>query len=113
MDTININVFSTIGSTFCVEAKDGDKLYELIKKSIETKKESRTLIFELITTAFLNSAIGKLYQDFNEDDLKQSITVKDISQSGAIALKRVVETAKLFFKYPETLQNSINEILGD
>jgi hypothetical protein len=39
--------------------------------------------------------------------------VSDISDSGIVSLKRVVDTAKLYFKDPEAMQRSINDILED
>jgi hypothetical protein len=115
MDTIEINIFGIVGSNFCVEAEDGDKVHELITKALneKVKVEISFLNIDLLTTAFLNSAIGKLYKDFSEDDIKMNLSVKDLSRSGAVSLKRVVETAKLYFRYPEAMQKSINEILGD
>jgi len=115
METLKINIYSIVGSSFCVEAEDGERVFELIKKTLHEKKtvEISFLNVELLTTAFLNSAIGKLYQDFSETEIKNLLSVKDISNSGAIALKRVVETAKAFYKNPEALQESINKILEE
>lgn len=115
MDTIKLNILSVIGSKFCVEAEDGEKIYDLIYKAFKENKkiELSFLNIELLTTAFLNSAVGKLYKDFNEDEIKKKLSVSDISKSGAVSLKRVVDNAKLFYKNPEALQDSINNILDD
>ena len=60
MSKININVYNTVGNSLCVDTEDGQKVYELIKKAIELDRKI-TLSFEnidLITSAFLNTAIG-------------------------------------------------------
>lgn len=54
-----------------------------------------------LTSAFLNAAIGQLYVEFTEDQIRANLTVKDIEQDDLALLKRVVETAKAFFKNPE------------
>ncbi len=115
MDTIQIKIYSIAGSEFCVEAHDGEKVFTLISKALKEKKKVE-ISFQnvaLLTTAFLNSAIGKLYKDFSEQEIKASLSVKEITQSGAVSLKRVVETAKAFYKNPDALRESVNKILGE
>ena len=114
-NTVKINIFSIVGSNFCVEAEDGEKVYELLRKALAEMKmvEISFLNVELLTTAFLNSAVGKLYGIFSEELLKKSLSVKEITPSGAVSLKRVVETTKAFYKNPEALQESINKILEE
>lgn len=115
MENITIYIVNTIGDVFGVEAEDGQKVFELITKAFQEKKKV-ILSFkniEILTTAFLNTAIGQLYKDHSEEFIKENIQVSDISESGKVALKRVVDTAKLFYKDPEALQRSIDEILED
>ena len=115
MDNSTINIVNTVGDSFCVEADDGQKVFELIKKVLIEKRKV-TLSFlnvEMLTTAFLNTAIGQLYRDFSEDLIRENLKVENLSQSGLVSLKRVVDTAKLYYKDPEAMQRSINDILGD
>ncbi len=113
MDNATINIVNTIGDVYGVEAEDGQKVFELIIRSF-TKKKKVTLSFrniEILTTAFLNTAVGQLYKDFPEEYIKDNLRVADISESGKVALKRVVDTAKLYYKDPEALKRSIEEII--
>ena len=115
MENSIINIVNVVGDSFCIEAEDGKKVFELIKKVL-TEKRKVTLSFlnvEMLTTAFLNTAIGQLYRDFPEELIKENLRVESISQSGLVSLKRVVDTAKLYYKDPDAMQRSINEILGD
>ncbi len=68
---------------------------------------------EKLTTAFLNNAIGKLYKDFDEEKIKQSLSLENITQSAKVRLKRVVTNAKNFYKNPDKMRESIKEILGE
>ncbi len=115
MENIIINIVNTIGDVYGVEAEDGQKVFELIVKSFKDEKRV-TLSFqniEILTTAFLNTAVGQLYKDFTEDYIREKLTVSDISESGKVALKRVVDTAKLYYRDPEALKRSIQEIIED
>jgi len=99
METITINIVNTVGDSFCVEAADGQKVFELIKKALSDKRKV-TLSFlnvEMLTTAFLNTAIGQLYKDFSEELIKKNLKVENMSQNGLVSLKRVVDTAKLYY----------------
>ncbi|MFZ5430334.1 MAG: STAS-like domain-containing protein [Bacteroidota bacterium] len=113
-DTI-INIVNTIGDVYGVESEDGQKVFELIVKAFGDKKKV-TLSFQniaMLTTAFLNTAVGQLYKDFQEDYIRENLKVTDISDSGKVALKRVVDTAKLYYKDPGALKRSIDEITED
>lgn len=106
---------NVIGDVYGVEAGDGQKVFDLILKAFKDKKKI-TLSFkniEMLTTAFLNTAVGQLYKDHSEGFIRDNLKVSDISESGKVALKRVVDTAKLYYKNPDALSKSIDEIIGD
>lgn len=112
---ITIKIVNTIGDVYAVDAEDGQNVFNLIVKAFDEKK-SVILSFqniELLTTAFLNTAVGQLYKDFNEKFIKENLSVADISESGKIALKRVVDTAKLFYKDPQAFKKSIAEMVDE
>ena len=67
----------------------------------------------MLTSAFLNTSIGKVYGEFDEDKIKSSLTVSDISDEDKLLLKRVVDTAKVYYKNPDQFEKSINEIMED
>ena len=115
MEEIIINVFNTVGNSFCVEAEDGQKVYDLVKKSLQEGKKVKLSFqnVEMLTSAFLNTAIGQLYRDFKEDDIKKRISVDKMEQEDMSLLKRVMSTAKLYYKNPERMEKSISEILGE
>ena len=116
MENIEINIVNTIGDRFGVEAEDGQKVFDLIIKAFHDKKKV-TLNFqniEMLTTAFLNTAVGQLYKEYSEEYIKENLKLsKDMSDSSKVALKRVVDTAKLFYKDPEALKRSIDEIIEE
>jgi hypothetical protein len=115
MEDITINIVNIIGDVYGVEAEEGQKVFELIAKAFTDKKKVLLSFqnIEMLTTAFLNTAIGQLYKDFSEGFIKENLKVSDISNSGKVALKRVVDTAKLYYKDPEALKRSIDEIAED
>ncbi len=115
MENITISIVNTIGDVYGVEAEDGQKVFQLIVKAFNDKRKVMLSFqnIEMLTTAFLNTAVGQLYKDHTEDFIKANLKVSDISGSGKVALKRVVDTAKLYYKDPEALKRSIDEITED
>ena len=115
MGITTVNIVKVIGDVYGVEAEDGQRVYDLIVKAFEQKLQV-ILSFqnvELLTTAFLNTAVGQLYGRFTEDEIRERLHVENLSESGKVALKRVVDTAKLFYKDPETLERNIGNVLDD
>lgn len=109
---MNISIINAIGDTFGVEAEEGNKVYELITRAFAENKKVLLSFqnIEMLTTAFLNTAVGQLYKDYSTEFIKENLSVSNISESGKVALKRVVDTAKLFYSDPEALKRSIDEI---
>ena len=115
MKDTTINVVNIVGDVYCIEADEGQRVFDLIKKAFEQDRKVNLSFqnVEFLTTAFLNTAVGQLYKDFKEEEVKENLSVSDISESGKVSLKRVVETAKSYYKDPEALKRSIDEILED
>ncbi len=116
METIELKIYNIVGSQLCIEADDGQKVFSLIKKGFDEGKKI-TLSFQnvdMITTAFLNTAVGQLYRDYPEDKIKSSLEVVNIDPDDARRIKRVTDTAKAFYKDRDgQLKKSISEILGE
>lgn len=113
MNIIKINVYSEVGNSFCVAAEDGEQIFKKISQAI---KEERKVVIsflnvEILTSAFLNSAIGQLYGSFDEKLLKNSLEVDNIDDDDKLLLKRVVETAKAYYKDTDRFEKSIKAIM--
>ncbi|MDD2267676.1 STAS-like domain-containing protein [Sulfuricurvum sp.] len=115
MESVKINVFNIVGNGNCTLPEDGEKVFEAIKKALESNKKAMISFKNVttITSAFLNSAIGKLYGSFEDAKLKESLQVEDMAVEDQIILKRVVIGAKLYFKDSQRMVESIKEILGE
>ena len=112
-ETIKKSVYQIVGSELCVEADDGKKVAGIISEFIRQKKHI-TLSFlnvTMLTSAFLNTAIGLLYRDFQETDVKEYLSVEDLQPADRVLLKRVIETAKLYYKDPKRMEESVKEIM--
>ena len=114
-EDIGIFIFEVVGSPLCVASNDGQKVYDRIAAALKADR-SITLSFHNVTTltsAFLNSAIGQLYEAFSEEQIRSRLKVEDMEQDDLALLKRVVDNAKLYFKDPQRFDQIVQETLED
>lgn len=114
-ETIIINIYEIVGSGLCVASQDGQKVFEQTFQALKDGKKVQLsfLNVDSLTSAFLNAAIGQLYGVFDHNILKNILSVKDIEQSDLALLKRVIDTAKQYFKDPAVIEAIRREALGE
>lgn len=102
-EEVSIRVAEAAGSRLCVASDDGEKIFSLITDAL---KESRKVHLSFqnvssLTSAFLNAAVGQLYGKYSEELIRECLRVSDMAPEDRALLKRVVDTAKVYFKDPE------------
>ncbi|KAF1082366.1 MAG: hypothetical protein GQF41_1087 [Candidatus Rifleibacterium amylolyticum] len=100
---VTIKIADLIGSSLCISAEDGQKVFEKIKPLIQ---EGRTVVvsFERVTmliSLFLNAAIGQLYGTFSEEEIRARVNVNGLADDDLEMLKRVVDNAKRYYANPK------------
>lgn len=97
MKTIKISDYVSLNQAATVD--EGQKIYDLIIQYLE-KKEVVELDFSditVITTAFLNIAIGCLYKDHTSEELNEYIKFSNLLPGKKDRITMVVENAKIFY----------------
>ena len=112
---IRVSVFNVVGNSFCVDATDGEAVFATLSKAVQQNQpvELSFQNVDMLTSAFLNTAIGQLYRDFSEKQIRDLLSVTEIANEDKVLLKRVIETAKLYYKDPQWLEDSIKKIMGE
>jgi hypothetical protein len=116
MANLIIRITDVVGSGLCIASDDGDKVHAKIVDAIKRgdKVQLSFAGIQDLTSAFLNSAIGQLYGEFQETQLKASLLPPiEASPDDLALLKRVVERAKEYFKDRERFHKAEREVLGD
>ncbi|OIN95735.1 MAG: hypothetical protein AUJ21_02695 [Anaerolineae bacterium CG1_02_58_13] len=114
-DIITLRIYEIVGSNLCVASQDGQKVFEQIQQALKDGKNVRLSFqnVESLTSAFLNAAIGQLYGFFDNDLLKERLSVANIEKDDLALLKRVIDTAKQYFKDPAVIEAVRREAMGD
>lgn len=110
-----VQVVDIVGSGLCVSSDDGQLVYDRIAELLR-EKHKVTVSFEGVDTlisAFLNAAIGQLYGEFSEEDIREYISVVHMSQDDKALLKRVIDNAKIYFKNRQQFDNAWKAEVSD
>jgi len=112
---VTVSIFEVVGSPLCVASGDGQKVYDRIALAL---KEGWSVFLSFhnvstLTSAFLNTAIGQLYGEFSEEQIRSLLTVQDMQSDDLALLKRVIETAKEYFKDLYRFGEVIRDTSGD
>lgn len=95
-----IVIKDVVGSANWIQVADGTKVYNQIlpalKAGMDVELSFCGRIF--VITAFLNAAIGKLYNGQFSDETLAHISYIDADESDLEKVRRVVENAKLYYK---------------
>lgn len=112
---MTISLFEVVGSPLCVASGDGQKVYERLAAAFGERRKVALSFHNVsaLTSAFLNAAIGQLYGQFSEKQILTLLKVQDIRQDDLALLKRVIETAKQYFKDPEKFDQAVRDAMED
>jgi len=114
--TVEIALVAIVGDGDCTSSEDGQKVYEAIVEVLRAGNKVQLSFkgVEDLTSAFLNAAVGQLYKEYSEEDLKAKLSPTDFTQDDLSILKRVVERAKDFFNDGNEARhrNATDEALG-
>ena len=111
MKEFNIRVFETTGSANAVTSDDGNRLFEKIDTAL-SKDVAVTIDFDainLITSAFLNAAIGQLYSKYESDTLNSKLKITNMEDEDLELLSEVIERAKEYFANKEAIDQAIQK----
>lgn len=83
-----------INSEFASDNEQGNLIFDKINKLVNDKNNEEIYLdfseLKIITTAFLNNAIGKLYKKYSVDDLKDRLKIKNLKDKSDLELLRLV-----------------------
>lgn len=110
-----LNAKEIIGSNIAVSASKGEILYEKIAESLKTGSKVEVDFSGItdLTTAFLNVAVGHLYNLFTSSELNESLKISNIDNLDRYLLKQVIERVKMNKKESDEFRKLLSEVLED
>ena len=113
MDFVRISVKDIVGSK-AIEASSGEKIRETIAFHIK-KGNSVVLDFKGVTSIlslFLNPAVGDLYGEFSEIEVREHLRFTNLPTEYGETFKRVIDRAKEFYKNRDVVTKIIDKETG-
>ncbi len=110
---IGINIAEKLGAKSAVSTDSGKYICNLIIKVIE-KGGLVELNFAgvgLLTSAFLNAAIGQLYNKYDSPTLQEKLSVVNMDSDDKYTLSLVIKRAKEYFANTEAFEKTVGEVL--
>ena len=91
-----IDIETVLGDVNGIDAEEGQQIYDLILKAfLDSKKVILSFdSMEVLSDEFLQSAVGQLYKNYSHAEIKENMVIENISLTGKVALKRIVDKAK-------------------
>lgn len=110
---IQLKIKDIISRKTAVSSDDGDIVYNRIVECINDNSVAELDFSEIsiLTTAFLNSAIGQLYNKFSSEQLNKTISLKNVADEDKILFKKVIERAKEYFRDKKGFEDSANSAI--
>lgn len=112
-DPIVIKVSDYTATSLAVAADEGEKVYQTIKKLFSAYQ---TIVLDfsdisLMTTAYLNGAIGQLYNDYSSQELADRLKLENVSADDLPLFKKVTNRAKEFYKNETTFGQTVQKVI--
>ena len=104
-----------INSPLAVSTEKGEMVFQAIDSHLQ-KNEKVVIDFkgiDLMITAFLNAAIGKLYgnKKYTSEFLNEHLSLENVASEDRSLFKDVIERAKEYFENKESFDKNANEAI--
>jgi len=114
MNKIEIRVVDTINSPSALTREQGKLVYDTILTYM--KKNQKVILdfsdIESLITPFLNVAIGKLYEDYSSDQIKELIEFTHIPTGMTSKFQLVINNAKLYYSNKDGFNDVLKDVLN-
>jgi hypothetical protein len=110
-----LTVKDIINSQLAVSTEKGEMVFEAINSHLQ--KDEKVIVdfkgIDLMITAFLNAAIGKLYgnKNYSGSFLNEHIKLENIEKDDISLFKDVIERAKEYFEDKEGFDKNANSVI--
>jgi len=103
MPAVRLKAAEILGNDLCISSEDGQTLFEATASLISEGKQV-IVSFEgvsMLISLFLNAAIGQLYGQFTENQVRSHLLVEGLAPDDMELIRGVVENAKKYYSRPK------------
>lgn len=113
IEILNISILDEINSNAAVSTEDGNRVFNKINRALENSIPINLnfININLLTSAFLNAAIGQLYSKFSSKELNEKLNITNISEEDKSVFLLVVKRAKEYFADKKRFNSVIDNVI--
>ena len=106
---IRIKLTDTVGSNLCVSSEDGGAVFEKLQAALHTDRpiELDFSGIDMVISAFLNAAVGRLAEHRSIKQIHERITFKNLGDDDRELVDRVLENAVCFYEAPDRFREAL------
>ena len=106
-----INIVETIDTPYCVDLGHAKKIYEILNDCLQKKQKVEISFIgaKMVITAFLNTAVGVLYKDFDTKVIDDLLSVIDIEPKFKVMWDKVIYGSPIYYKDKEGIDKIFQE----
>lgn len=111
MAVTKIRIVDIVDSSVAVSTEKAQRVYKLLARKLRAR-EAVELSFEgvdAVITAFLNTAIGQLYKEFSDKEIRTYLHIEASPEIRAM-IKSTADNAKRFFKNPAPYREAYRQL---
>lgn len=110
---VEVLIRDLIKTNFAVTTDDGNQVFDIVNQNL-SNNESIILDFKginLMTTAFLNAAIGQLYSNkkYSSEFLNSNLKLQNVPEQDKALFGMVVKRAKEYFANKESFERNTSD----
>ncbi|QNL51959.1 STAS-like domain-containing protein [Olivibacter sp. SDN3] len=108
---MELKVVDVIKSDVALSPEPAHLLYQEIRNIVRNKNVA-IIDFskvQILSTAFLNSAIGRLYSDFSSEELNEYLKIVNLADDDKNLLRKVIKRAKEYFADKDSFDKKIGD----
>lgn len=115
MDRVTVDIKDTIQTVYCIDMEDGEVVYKVVKQELD-KGNAVELSFEgieMVITAFLNSAIGRLFGEFEKDTVHRQVRAVNLHKDFVPMWDRVMRSAPIYYAHKDKVEHHTKKEMED
>lgn len=112
---VKIKVVDVIGSNLGVSSEDGGAVFEKIQIALNAR-QSVELDFtgiDMLISAFLNAAVGKLVEKLSVEEIHQRVKFTGMADGDPELLEKVLENAHRYYEDPDRFRKLLEMEVSD
>lgn len=110
-----ISIHDVAGSEVCISSDSGQKVYDTLRSAISQGNKVQISFENIksISAAFLDSAIGQLYNGKIQVNVDENLSFESISPGRLLMVKKAISDAKEYYSNPEGYIAKMKKIFAD